>query len=189
MIEKQRKTKETNISLKLDLDGSQQVDIQTGLGFFDHLLHQLAFHARWDLELKAEGDLHVDDHHMVEDVAILLGSALQEAWRARTGFRRYGQRLLPMDETLILCALDFSGRPLCRTQFNFTRETVGGLALEMIPHFFLSLAMAGAFTLHIRQMDGENHHHIVEASFKALAYAMREALTIESGEASTKGVL
>lgn len=189
MIEKRRETKETAIELSLNLDGNQKVDIDTGHGFFDHLIHQLAFHARWDLTLKAKGDLHVDDHHLVEDVAIVLGQALQDGWRARPGFQRYGQRLLPMDETLILCAIDLSGRPLCKTTFEFTRETVGGLALEMVPHFFLSLAMAGAFTLHIKQMDGSNHHHIVEASFKALAHAFREALTITNQETSTKGTL
>ena len=189
MIRKERATKETSISLELNIDGSQQIDIETGHGFFDHMLHQLAYHAGWDLTLKAKGDLEVDDHHLIEDVALTLGSALQDAWRSRDKMQRYGQRLLPMDETLVMCALDLSGRPLSQTQLELTRESVGGLACEMVPHFFYSFAIAGAFTLHIRQVTGSNHHHIIEASFKALAHALREALTPVNREASTKGVL
>ena len=189
MIRKERNTKETQIRLALDVDGNQKVKIHTGHGFFDHMLHQLAFHAGWDLELEAEGDLDVDDHHMVEDVALILGSALQEAWRARPGMKRYGQRILPMDETLVLCAVDLSGRPFSKTRLRLRRETVGNLATEMVPHFFSSLATAGAFTLHIRRITGHNHHHLIEASFKALARALREALTVVSQETSTKGVL
>jgi len=193
MIVRERKTKETSIKLKLDVAGSQKIRIQTGHGFFDHMLHQLAFHSGWDLELTATGDLDVDDHHMVEDVALVIGSALQEAWRAcatsDAGMRRYGQRLLPMDDVLVLCAVDLSGRPYSKTRLRLKRESVGGLACEMVDHFFLSLAVAGCFTLHIRKITGKNHHHIIEASFKALAQALREALSPAPGAASTKGVL
>ncbi|CAM2009475.1 imidazoleglycerol-phosphate dehydratase HisB [Acanthopleuribacter pedis] len=189
-IKRHRKTKETDIELSLRLRGRQEVSVKTGHGFFDHMLHQLAFHAGWDLTLKADGDLWIDDHHLVEDTALTLGGAIQEGWRGLADMNRYGQRLLPMDETLVLCALDLCGRPLCRTNYRFTRESVGNLSTEMVPHFFNSLAMAGAFTLHLRQMDGENHHHIIEASFKALAHAFREAMA-PSGRisASTKGML
>ena len=190
MIHKSRKTKESDISLSLNVDGQQQVDIDTGHGFFDHMLHQLAFHAGWDLELKAVGDLFVDDHHLVEDVALVLGEALQEAWRARPGMQRYGQRLLPMDETLIMCAIDLCGRPTCILALNLTRESVGNLACEMVGHFFRSLAMSGAFCLHLRQITGENHQHLIEASFKALAYALSEALALKPNrQTSTKGML
>ena len=190
VIQRHRKTKETDIRLKLRLRGNQEVEVKTGHGFFDHMIHQLAFHAGWDLQLHADGDLWIDDHHLVEDTAITLGGAIQEGWRSLKDMNRYGQRLLPMDETLILCAVDLCGRPLCRTDFRFTRESVGNLATEMVPHFFNSLAMAGAFTVHFRQMDGENHHHLIEASFKALAHALREALAPSGrSHASTKGVL
>jgi len=189
MIRKTRNTKETQIELGLNVDGTQQVAIQTGHAFFDHMLHQLAFHAGWDLELKAVGDLEVDDHHLIEDVALTLGAALQEIWRSRRGMMRYGQRLLPMDDTLVLCAVDLCGRPYFKENLKLTRETVGGLACEMVPHFFHSLAMAGQFNLHLRKITGKNHHHIVEASFKALAYALWEALGPRSTASSTKGSL
>jgi len=189
MIHKVRKTKETEIELSLNVHGTQQVNIQTGHGFFDHMLHQLAFHGGWDLDLKASGDLHIDDHHLVEDVGLILGTALQEAWRGIDGMTRYGQRLLPMDETLVMCAVDLCGRPFCKTKLKLSREAVGGLACEMVPHFFHSLAMNGAFTLHLRRVTGSNHHHLIEASFKALAYALREALTPVKKQTSTKGVL
>ena len=189
MIEKVRTTKETQIQLKLLVDGNQKVEIQTGHPFFDHMLHQLAYHAGWDMDLQAKGDLEVDDHHLVEDVALTLGAALQEAWRGRPGMHRYGQRLLPMDESLVMAAVDLCGRPYAVVDLQLTREFVGNLATEMIPHFYHSLAVAGGFSLHLRKVTGVNHHHVVEASFKALAHALREALTITGKEASTKGVL
>ena len=188
-LETVRKTKETDIRLVLNVHGSQEVKIDTGHGFFDHMLHQLAFHGGWDLELKAVGDLVIDEHHLVEDVALTLGSALQEVWRGLPSMQRYGQRLLPMDETLIMCAIDLCGRPHAITKLKLTREAVGGLSCEMVPHFFQSLATAGAFTLHLRKVTGKNHHHIIEASFKALAYAFREALAPVQKQTSTKGVL
>ncbi len=189
IVKRERKTKETEIQLALNVRGERKVEIATGHGFFDHMLHQLGFHAGWDLSLKAEGDLHIDDHHLVEDVALTLGAALQEAWRSLPSMTRYGQRLLPMDETLVMCAVDLSGRPYAVTDLQLTREAVGGLACEMVPHFFHSLAVAGMLTLHIRKVTGTNHHHIIEASFKALARALAEALAPASGEASTKGML
>ena len=189
MIVVERNTKETQISLKLKAAGDQRVAISTGLAFFDHLLHQLAFHAGWDLEIQAHGDLRVDDHHLVEDVALTLGAALQQAWRGQSSLHRYGQRLLPMDDALILCAVDLCGRPFCKTDLNLTRERVGDLACEMIPHFLHSLAMAGAFNLHLRRLDGSNHHHLIEGAFKALALALREALGPGLNQTSTKGSL
>lgn len=189
MIQKSRKTKETEIELTLSVDGQQRVSIQTGHAFFDHMLHQLAFHAGWNLELKAKGDLEVDDHHLVEDVALVLGAALQDVWRERTGMMRYGMRLLPMDDTLVMCAVDLCGRPYFKGKLRLRREAVGGLACEMVPHFFHSLAMAGQFNLHLRRVTGANHHHIIEASFKALAYALREALSLRGEQTSTKGQL
>jgi len=189
MIRQTRETKETRIELALDIDGRQQIAIETGHGFFDHLLHQLAFHAGWDLTLKAEGDLEVDDHHLVEDVAIVIGTALQEVWRKRTGMQRYGMRVLPMDDALILCAVDLCGRPYFKHKLRLKREAVGGLACEMVPHFFHSMATAGQFNLHLRRITGHNHHHLIEASFKALAHALREALSIRGAETSTKGQL
>jgi len=189
MIVKTRKTKETDIQLSLDVDGAQDIEISTGHPFFDHMLHQLAWHGGWNMKLKATGDLEIDEHHLVEDVGLLLGETLQEVWRSRKKMQRYGQRLLPMDETLILCAVDLSGRPFSKTKLKLKREAVGNLSCEMVPHFFHSLAMAGAFTLHIRKVTGSNHHHIIEASFKALAQALREALTLSTRDTSTKGML
>ena len=189
MISKSRKTKETEIQIDLNVRGSQKIEVETGHGFFDHMLTQLAFHGGWDLCLKAKGDLEVDDHHLVEDVALLLGAGLQECWRSLPSFKRYGQRLLPMDDVLVLAAVDLCGRPYSKTKLKLKRETVGGLATEMVPHFFHSLAVAAAMTLHVRRITGSNHHHLIEAAFKATALALKEALATGGGEASTKGVL
>lgn len=189
-ISKTRQTRETSISLQLNIDGKSQIKIDTGLKFFDHLLEQLAFHAGWDLQLEASGDIDVDDHHMIEDVAIVLGDSLNEIRQSRRGLTRYGQRLLPMDSTLVLCAVDLDGRGHCVTDLPFTREAVGGVATEMWPHFFKTLSSRGQFTLHIKSMYFDNHHHLIEGSFKALARALGEALS-SSGDAinSTKGSL
>ena len=190
MYEIARRTNETAVTVALDPDGSQQSDCQTGLPFLDHMLDQLAFHAGWDLTLRAEGDLEVDEHHTVEDVALALGAALQAAWRDRAGgFARYGQRWLPMDEALVLAAVDLSGRPHCTVELGLTRDAVGGIAAEMWDHFFESLAVAGMFTLHVKRERGRNAHHVVEASFKALARALREALAASGQATSTKGSL
>ncbi len=190
IISKARETRETSISLQLNVDGKKDVNIDTGLKFFDHLLEQLAFHGGWDLQLQANGDIDVDDHHLIEDVAIVLGDALNDLRQSRQGLTRYGQRLLPMDSTLVLCAVDLDGRGHCVTHLPFARETVGAIATEMWPHFFKTLATRGQFSLHIKTEYFDNHHHLIEASFKALARALREALSVsDEGISSTKGQL
>ena len=184
-----RKTKETDIQLSLNVNGNQKINIDTGIGFFDHMLEQLASHARWDLSIKLEGDLEIDDHHSVEDVAICLGDALQQSWRSLDSMSRYGQRLLPMDEALILCAVDLSGRGLYAGKLEFTRENLGGLSTEMFEHFFNTLALGAGITLHIMPQYFRNNHHLAEGCFKALAYALREALSPAAGDNTTKGML
>ena len=184
-----RKTKETTIELELNIHGRQQVEIDTGIGFFNHMLEQLANHARWDLSIKVSGDLEVDDHHTVEDVAICLGDALQQSWRALDSMKRYGQRLLPMDEALIMCAVDISGRGIYVGELEFTRENIGNISTEMFEHFFNTLANNAALTLHIKPMYFRNNHHLVEGCFKTVAYALNEALTPASGQNTTKGRL
>ena len=189
MITVERKTKETDIKLLLDINGSQKISITTGIGFFDHMLEQLASHARWDLTIEVSGDLEVDDHHTVEDIAICLGEALQQSWRSLNNMQRYGQRLLPMDEALIMCAVDLSGRGAYVGELEFTRETIGKMSTEMFEHFFNTLAMSAYMTLHIKPMYFRNNHHLVEGCFKAVAYALREALSLSQGKNTTKGVL
>ncbi len=189
LISIKRKTKETDIQLSLNIHGSQNIKINTGIGFFDHMLEQLASHARWDLSIELKGDLEIDDHHSVEDVAICLGDALQQSWRKLDSMSRYGQRLLPMDEALILCAVDLSGRGIYCGELEFSREMLGGLSTEMFEHFFNTLAIGAAMTLHISPQYFKNNHHLAEGCFKALAYALREALSPASGENTTKGVL
>jgi imidazoleglycerol phosphate dehydratase HisB len=184
-----RKTKETSIALSLNIDGTQDIDITTGIGFFDHMLEQLASHARWDLKLKVEGDLNVDDHHTVEDVAICLGNAIQQSWRALSSMQRYGQRLLPMDEALILSAVDLSGRGIFVGELEFTRENINQFSTEMFEHFFNTLALSAAITLHIKPMYFRNNHHLAEGCFKSVAYALKEALTPAKGTNTTKGIL
>lgn len=184
-----RKTKETDIQLSLDIHGSQNIHINTGIGFFDHMLEQLASHARWDLSIELKGDLEIDDHHSVEDVAICLGDALQQSWRDLDSMSRYGQRLLPMDEALILCAVDLSGRGVYQGELKFTREQLGTLSTEMFEHFFNTLAISAGITLHITPQYFKNNHHLAEGCFKALAYALKEALSPASGNNTTKGIL
>ncbi len=184
-----RKTKETDIQLSLNIYGTQKILINTGIGFFDHMLQQLASHARWDLSIQVNGDLEVDEHHSVEDIAICLGEAFQKSWRNLDSMRRYGQRLLPMDETLIMCAIDISGRGIYIGEIEFTRENIGGVSTEMFEHFFNTLAMSAAMTLHIKPMYFRNNHHLAEGCFKAVAYALKEALSPTVGENTTKGLL
>ena len=188
-IEISRNTKETSISLSLQVNGQQKIDINTGIGFLDHMLEQLASHARWDLTIKVDGDLHIDDHHSVEDIAICLGDALQQSWRNLPSMKRYGQRLLPMDEALILCAVDLSGRGIYVGELEFSREMLGGASTEMFEHFFNTLAMSAAMTLHIEPLYFRNNHHLAEGCFKALAYALKEALSPSQGDNTTKGML
>ncbi len=184
-----RKTKETNIQVGLNVVGSQQVQIDTGIGFLDHMLEQLAFHANWNLSIKVKGDLEVDDHHTVEDIAICLGRALQECWRNKGTTQRYGQRLLPMDEALIMCAVDLSGRGIYVGELEFTRETIGNISTEMFEHFFNTFAINAAMALHLKPLYFRNNHHLIEGCFKSVAYALKDALSETSSCNTTKGSL
>ena len=184
----ERNTKETKITVELDLDRSADAEVATGLPFFDHMLDQIGKHGGIALKVKAEGDLHIDEHHTIEDTALALGQALREALGDKRGIGRYGFTL-PMDETRASAALDFSGRPYLVYEAQFRRERVGDMPTELVPHFFRSLCDASGMNLHL-SVDGDNDHHKIEASFKALARALRQAIHRE-GDAlpSTKGVL
>ena len=187
-----RKTTETKIELDLQLDGTGRYDITTGVGFFDHMLEQLARHALIDLTLRAEGDLQIDDHHTVEDCGILLGKALTQALGDKQGIRRYGSCLLPMDDTLVRAALDLSGRPYLVWKVAITAPKIGTFDTELVREFFTALSTHGGITLHVECIDGINSHHIAEATFKAVARALRTALEADpraSGVPSTKGTL
>lgn len=189
-----RKTGETSIRVKLELDGRGRSSIETGLGFLDHMLNLLSHHSRANLEIDAEGDLEIDDHHLVEDVGLALGRALSEALAEKKGIARYGSVLVPMDEVLVAAVVDLSGRPVYVSNYEPLREQVGGLSTEMVNHFFASLAAEGKLTLHLRVLEaGRNEHHRIEALFKGFARALREAVQLDSGSAeeipSTKGVL
>ncbi|CAM4490691.1 MAG: Histidine biosynthesis bifunctional protein HisB [Legionella sp.] len=184
----QRKTKETEICLKVILDEDQKGAIATPLPFFNHMLEQIAKHGGFNLSLEAMGDVEVDDHHLIEDTAIALGEALKQALGDKWGINRYGFTL-PMDESLASIAIDISGRGFCDFKTEFTREFVGGMATEMVPHFFQSLACALGATVHL-QVSGTNHHHMVEACFKSLGRALRQACTkTNNAIPSTKGIL
>ena len=188
-----RKTAETDIELKLNLDGTGKSAIQTGVGFMDHMLTLFARHGRFDLDVICRGDTMVDDHHSVEDIGICLGAAIAQAVSDKRGIRRYGSMLLPMDEALMLCAIDLSGRSLLRFQAQIPTEQIGMFDTELVEEFFLALTRSAGMTLHMRMLDGTNSHHIVEAMFKALGRALGEAVSIDArlgGEIpSTKGVL
>ena len=188
-----RATAETEIEVELDLDGTGEYDNATGVGFFDHMLDQLARHALVDLTVRATGDTHVDDHHTVEDVGIALGRALGEALGDKRGIRRYGACLLPMDDALVRAALDLSGRPYLAWRLDFTAARIGSFDTELVREFFTAFAMHGGVTLHVDGLAGVNSHHLAEAAFKAVARALREALEEEPRKAdaipSTKGAL
>ena len=188
-----RKTAETGISLSLNLDGTGKSEINSGVGFLDHMLTLFARHARMDLALTCAGDTNVDDHHSVEDIAIALGEALKSALGDKRGVVRYGSELLPMDEALVLCAIDLSGRSCLRYSANIPSQKIGSFDTELVQEFFTALTRAAGITLHIKQLDGENSHHIVEAMFKALGRALKQAVAIDPAFAdeipSTKGVL
>ena len=188
-----RKTAETDISVEIDLDGTGAYDNQTGVGFFDHMLDQLARHSLIDMTIRCAGDLHIDDHHSVEDVGIALGQALKQALGDKAGIRRYGSCLLPMDETLIRCALDLSGRPYLVWNVDIPTQKIGTWDTELAREFFTALAMNGGITLNIAKLDGFNSHHIVEATFKSVARALREAVEPDPRRPgaipSTKGAL
>ena len=188
-----RVTAETDIRLSLDLDGRGTSDIDTGVGFLDHMLTLFARHARFDLYVKAKGDVYVDDHHTVEDVGIVLGQAFAEAVGDKKGICRYGDCVLPMDEALILCAVDISGRDHLGYSLEIPTEKVGTFDTELTEEFWLSFVRNARITLHLKQLDGRNSHHIIEGAFKAAARALRQAVSIDSAYAdevpSTKGLL
>ncbi|MDA0924001.1 MAG: imidazoleglycerol-phosphate dehydratase HisB [Proteobacteria bacterium] len=188
-----RKTNETDITVSVDLDGTGRRDITTGVGFFDHMLDQLARHALIDITINATGDLHIDDHHTVEDVGIALGQALTKAMGDKRGIRRYGSFHLAMDDALVRAALDLSGRPYLVWDVAFPTPKIGGFDTELLREFFQALSTHGGITLHVSKLAGINSHHIAEAAFKAVARALREALEADprSGDAipSTKGTL
>ena len=188
-----RTTAETDISISLDLDGTGQYDCRTGVGFFDHMLDQLARHSLIDMTVAAEGDLHIDDHHTVEDVGISIGKALSQAMGDKTGIVRYGSCLLPMDDTLVRAALDLSGRPFLVWNVDFPTQKIGMFDTELVREFFQALSTHGGITLHVDCLHGVNSHHIAEAAFKAVARALRDALETDPRKAdavpSTKGVL
>ncbi len=187
-----RKTEETDISLSLNLDGSGKAELKTGIGFFDHMLEEFAKHGFFDLELEAAGDLEVDGHHTVEDTGIVLGQAIREAAGDKKGIRRYGSIILPMDEVLVLCAVDLSGRPYFCSDAEFDTPRIGELDTGLIREFFYAVSYSAAMNLHFGMLRGGNSHHMAEAMFKAFGKALDQALTIDprSGDIpSTKGLL
>jgi imidazoleglycerol phosphate dehydratase HisB len=185
-----RETAETNIECLLELDGTGRSDIKTGLGFLDHMLSALAKHGRFDLNLTASGDTHIDDHHTVEDCAIVLGRALNEALGDRSGITRFGYSYAPLDESLSRAVVDLSGRPWPEIQLSLARDTVGDVAAENLTHFLRSLAMEARMALHVDVIRGDNDHHKAESAFKAVALALRGAVAVTGdGVPSTKGSL
>lgn len=188
-----RKTAETDIKLSLCLDGTGASTLDTGVGFLNHMLTLFSKHARFDLTVQCKGDIEVDDHHSVEDIGISLGIALREALGERRGIRRYADITLPMDEALILCAVDISGRAMLCTDFSIPAEKIGSFDTELIEEFLVAFVREAGITLHVRQLAGCNSHHIAEGIFKALARVLRQAVSIDPDAAgeipSTKGVL
>jgi imidazoleglycerol-phosphate dehydratase len=188
--ERDRTTKETSVSVRLDLDGSGQASASTGIPFFDHMLEQLGKHARFDLEIRAEGDLEVDLHHTVEDVGILLGEAVHEALGDKAGVRRFASVTVPLDEALVQVSLDLSGRPFLVYDVDPVVEWIGTYDVQLCEEFWRAFSVASAMTLHIRSLTGKNGHHVIEASYKGVAVALRDAVRIEGeGVPSTKGTL
>lgn len=189
----ERNTAETQISVEVNLDGTGSYDCDTGVGFFDHMLDQLGRHALMDLTVRAKGDLHIDDHHTVEDVGIALGRALADAVGDKRGIRRYGACTLVMDEARVQAALDLSGRPFLVWDCDIPSSKIGSFDTELVREFFTAFAMQGGVTLHVTKQAGFNSHHIVEAAFKAVARALRDALEVDPRKAdaipSTKGTL
>lgn len=188
----ERRTKETDIKLTISLDGSGQGDIDTGVGFFDHMLVLLAKHGLFDLTVKADGDLNVDAHHTVEDTGIVLGQAIAKALGDKNGIRRYGTAFVPMDEALAMVVVDISGRPFLQFDVDMPATMIGSYASELTEEFLRALAVSGGLTIHVRLLSGKNSHHITEAIFKALARALAEASRTDErivGVMSSKGVL
>lgn len=189
----ERTTKETSITLRLDLDGSGQSDIDTGVGFLDHMLTLFSRHGMFDLTIACEGDTYVDDHHSVEDIGICLGTAFRQALGDMAGINRYGSMILPMDEALIMAAVDISGRSYLGFDFQIPAKKVGSFDTELVEEFFLAFVRNANITLHLRQLAGTNSHHIIEGAFKAFGRVMRQAAALDpslGGQIpSTKGVL
>ncbi len=189
----QRTTKETDIAIAVNLDGTGDYSVSTGIGFLDHMVEQLSRHSLIDIAMTVKGDLHIDQHHTVEDSALALGEAVAKALGDKRGIARYGEAHAPMDETLTRCALDISGRPYCVYKSGFSQPRLGEMDTELFPHWFASFAQTAGITLHLETLYGENNHHIAESSYKALARALRQAVEIDprKGDSipSTKGVL
>lgn len=187
-----RKTNETDIKLSLAIDGTGKCTTDSGIGFFDHMINSFARHGLFDLELAVKGDLDVDGHHTVEDVGIVLGQAIKEAVGDKAGIKRYGNFMLPMDDALVLCALDISGRPYLQYDLTFTEEKVGGLDTCLVKEFFYAVSYSAGMNIHIKQISGTNAHHIIEAAFKAFAKALDIATQRDeriTDVLSTKGTL
>ncbi|WP_262693385.1 imidazoleglycerol-phosphate dehydratase HisB [Kordiimonas aquimaris] len=189
----ERKTKETQISVELSLDGNGVYDVETGIGFLDHMLEQLSRHSLMDLKVRAVGDLHIDGHHTTEDCGIVIGLAVKKALGEMKGITRYANAYIPMDETLSRAAMDISGRPFLVWNVKFPREKIGDMDTELFEEFFRAFAFATGMTLHVENLYGVNSHHIIESCFKATARALRDATTIDPRKAdaipSTKGTL
>ena len=188
----QRNTKETQIQMKLNLDGTGVSDISTGIGFFDHMLEGFTRHGLFDLQLRVQGDLQVDDHHTIEDTGIVLGSVIREAVGDKKGIRRYGSFILPMDETLVLCSVDLCGRPYFSWDAQFPTEKIGGMSTEMVREFFYAVSYSAQMNLHIKVLTPGNSHHMAEAMFKSFAKALDQALSYDpriKDVLSTKGSL
>lgn len=184
-----RETNETTVKISVELDGSGRSTIATGVGFFDHLLESLSHHSLLDLEVTTKGDLHIDEHHTVEDTALVLGAAIADALGDRSGIARFGDAVVPMDEAIARAAIDVGGRPYAVIDLQLRSDRIGQLGTQMIPHALEAFARAGGFTLHI-QATGANDHHVAEAAFKALARALRAAVAVDAGRRgvpSTKG--
>lgn len=187
-----RKTKETDITLSLNLDGKGDAEIDTGVGFFNHMLEGFARHGFFDLDVKVTGDLEVDCHHTIEDAGIVLGTVIKKALGDKKGIRRFGSCILPMDETLVLCAIDLSGRPYLVFDADFTSEHVGDMDTEMVKEFFYAVSYTAGMNLHIKVLEGGNQHHMIEAMFKSFARALDEAVSYDpriKDVLSTKGSL
>ena len=187
-----RTTKETDIKIDLNLDGKGEYQIDTGIGFFDHMLEGFTKHGFFDLAVKVKGDLHVDGHHTVEDAGIVLGTAIREAVGDKVGIIRYGSNILPMDDALVLCAIDLCNRPYFSYQAEFNKEKVGDLETELVREFFYAISYSAQMNLHIKVLDGVNAHHIIEAMFKSFAKALDQATSYDSrivGVLSTKGTV
>ena len=188
----ERNTKETQISLKLVLDGNGRMDVTSGIGFFDHMLDGFARHGLFDLTGQIKGDLHVDDHHTIEDTGIVLGSAIRQALGDKKGIRRYGSCILPMDECLVLCAVDLGGRPFFSWDVSFPTEQIGEMSTEMVKEFFYAISYTAGMNLHVKMITPGNAHHMAEAIFKSFAKALDQAITPDprfTDVLSTKGAL